>query len=52
MLLGEALIPYCHGHFVVDNLDLHVYPDVIAQYIRVEIGPAAVRLAVHKQGCL
>ncbi len=47
--LGKGLVPDSHGDSVVDNIDLHVRPDVVAEHWLVEVSPAAVGLAVHEQ---
>lgn len=48
--LGEYLVSDCHADSVVDDGDLNIGPDVVAQDSAWEIGPAAVGLSVNKQG--
>lgn len=48
--LGEHLVSDCHADSIVDNGDLNIGPDVVAQNSGWEIGPAAVSLSINKQG--
>jgi hypothetical protein len=47
--LGENLISDCHAHSVVEDGDLNIGPNVIAQNCSWEISPAAVGFSVNKQ---